>query len=114
MTDRHDEAQRRLIWPPRPGWFSLRLVTKGWEVPARIICAEGRWHAEIDGVMFADHPDPVHAPRVAAIWQSGTIVDETDYLWRTAVRQGARDRGDHGHPALNPLKRISHMRLKPL
>lgn len=114
MTGRHDEDQRRVIWPPSPGWFSLRLVSKGWPVPARIACDNGRWHAEIDGEIFADHPDPVHAPRVADIWQSGTIVDEADYQWRTAVREDARARGDRDHPSLNPRKPISHMRLKPL
>jgi len=112
MTDRHAPSQRRLIWPPSPGWFKLRLVRGGWQVPA-MICHHDQigWWAVLDGEQFAPHDDPAHAPRVSDIW-TGTIIDEATYDWLLAVKAWARQH-EPDHPCLSPTKPISHRRLIP-
>jgi hypothetical protein len=110
---RHAESQRRLIWPPSPGYFRLALVRGGWRVPCRIISGEAGWHAEINGEIFPPHPDPVQARRVDAVWHGGIMINESDFLWLESVRAWALAH-EPEHPAARPLKAIDPRRLIPI
>jgi hypothetical protein len=110
---RHDAAQRRAIWPPSPGFFQLRLVRRGWPVPARIVCDVEGWHAEIDGVASAPHDDPAHAPDVARVWHGGHRIAEADYRYLLDLKDWARD-CEPGHPCLHPQRPIDPGLLPPI
>lgn len=114
LAERHATGQKRLIWPPSPGFFKMTMVRKGWQVPCRIVHGDGRWHAVIDGRTYDSHPDPSHAPRLADVWHNGTIIDESEYDYLAAVREHARATGDEHHPSLNPTTSIHPNRLRPI
>lgn len=112
--ERHDASQRRLIWPPEPGFFRLRLVKRGWPVPCQIILRDGPlWQAERDGVLAAPHPDPAIAEYVADIWTGGSKVDEFEYRWLIALKAHCLAH-EPDHPAVNPRRPIDHRLLAPL
>lgn len=111
---RHAESQRRLVWPPSPGWFALALVRRGWKVPCRIVRDDDGWHAEVDGVAHPAHPDPAHAYLVDAVWHGGIRIPESEYLWLEAVRAWALAHEPGSHPAANPRKAIDPRRLAPI
>jgi hypothetical protein len=114
MSNRHATFQRRLIWPPEPGIFALRLVRGAWRAPCRIIYNDdGRWQAEIDGELQEPDADPALAHMVSAIWHGGIKVDAATYQWMLAVKAHAALH-DPDHPALHPRKPIDPRRLKPL
>jgi hypothetical protein len=120
-VDRHDQSQAREIWPPRAGFFRLRLVRGGWPVPAEIKLVpieDGGtdrmgWQAVIDGEPRDPDPDPAHAAGVSDIWHGGTIVPQSEFEWCIAVRDHAAAH-DPDHPSLHPRKPIDRNRLKPL
>lgn len=113
--DRHDASQVRLVWPPAPGFFAMRLVKGGWAVPARILLTDrDEWQVELDGKMCEAHADPTLAQYVATVWQSGTRVDESDWRWRNAMRAHAEANKLTNHPALNPRRPIDHRTLDPI
>jgi len=102
--------QRRLIWPPEPGFFRMRLVRHGWAVPARIIHEE-LWQAVVDGVWFDPHEDPLAAPYVARIWQGAMKIDPDHYDWLENVRQWALAHYPD-HPAAHPYAPVDPMLLR--
>jgi hypothetical protein len=110
---RHDPAQARLVWPPSPGTFRLRLVKGGWAVPAQIVETAAGWCAIIDEFAFAPHPDPTQAEGVERIWTGGTKIDQAEYDWLIALKAAAKAAAPR-HPAVNPHKRIDHMLLTPI
>lgn len=112
-ADRHAAGQARSVWPPEAGFFKLRLVSKGWHVPARIVCSEGRWHAVIDEAIQESHPDPVHAPEVSRVWSYGAAIDEAEYFHLISLKAWAKA-NDTAHPALHPQKPVNRMLLRPL
>ena len=104
----------RAVWPPEPGFFKLRLVRGGWQVPARIVCGgDGLWFAIIDGVSFQPAEDPLHAPGIDKIWHGGTVTTESDYDYLNALRDAAK-RWQPQHPACNPDKPINPSLLRPI
>lgn len=117
MHERHDPSQRRLIWPPEPGFFRLRLCKGAWAVPskiARLPEAQDWWQATIDEAVYPAHRDPVLAAGVPEVWQGGFIIEESEYLFLLAVKAHAAARGLTHHPSLNPYTPISAMRLEPI
>jgi hypothetical protein len=108
-----ERPQARAVWPPHPDLFHLRLVKHGWPVPARILCTDDGWQAEVDGVLYPPHPDPAYAPMVAELWHRGQFITELEYRWRSALRDHARTH-DSAHPSVNPRKAVDVRRLKPL
>lgn len=111
---RRAKEQRRMVWPPEPGLFCLRLVRDGWRVPAKIVHdEEGRWHAEVDEEVHESHPDPAHAYMVSAIWHAGLKLPQADYDWLLAIKRHAQ-KHDPTHPSLNPRRSITPMWLRPL
>jgi len=114
-SERHREGQRRAVWPPSTGYFSISLIRGGWRVPARIDRdSAGAWFATIDAKAYDPHHDPALAPHVDRVWHSGWIIDQAEYDYLVAVRDHARATGDEHHPALNPLTPIHPMRLRPI
>jgi hypothetical protein len=112
-NDRHRADQRRNVWPPEPGFFSLRLVRNGWPVPARIVCDGGCWYAIIDGLEHPPAFDPAYAPHVARVWERGTRVDRADYDWRNEMRAYAAA-NEPAHPCLRPTEPMDPLSLPPL
>lgn len=103
----------RLVWPPSPGYYRLRLVRGGWEVPARLSFDDGLWTAEIDGVVIAPpHADPVLAG-ADQIWHYGRPITELEYRLLHKLKQIVRCT-DPSHPAVNPHRPIDPNRLRPL
>jgi hypothetical protein len=110
MPGRHDPAQSRLIWPPSPGLFRLRLVKGAWAVPARILFG-GLWQAEIDEALNAPHADAVLARGVDTIWHGGLRIDQDEYDWLIATKRHA-EAHDPSHPCLHPTRAIDRSRLR--
>jgi hypothetical protein len=114
-SERHGKDQARAVWPPEQGYFRLRLARGAWEVPCRIVRTEdGEWFAEIDGCAHASNPDPALAEGISIVWTYGFRTDEADFRWRLAVKAHAAAHGSPDHPALNPRRAISLMRLSPI
>jgi hypothetical protein len=117
--------QTRLVWPPEPGPFKIRLVARGWQVPARIlheplsgaVGCDGatlyQWQAVVDGIAREPDHDPARAEDVARIWHSGQRISEDDYRFLVDMGDWARAH-DPRHPAANPLRPIDPSRLRPL
>jgi hypothetical protein len=73
-------APPRRIDLPEPGFFKLRLVSKGPWVAARISCQLGLWGASINGQPCgARHPDPAHAAGIERIWTGGISIEAAAY-----------------------------------
>lgn len=107
-------AASRPVWPPEPGFFTLRRARRGWPVPAQITRDDaGRWYAIIDGAAGDCHPDPAHAPDVDRVWTSGTYISQAEYDYLLAVKSWAID-NDPTHPCLTPFQSIDPRRLRPL
>jgi hypothetical protein len=107
------QSPSRLIWPPQPGYFAVRLVRKGFRVPACINWDGSVWHAIIDEITYLPHTDPAHAQGVARIWMSGLMITEADYRWMIAIKVWART-ADPDHPCLSPRTPIDPARLRPI
>lgn len=111
---RHAAAQRRLIWPPEPGHFLLRLAKGAWRVPCQIHRdADGRWHAEVDGEHHPAHADPAHAYMIDALWCGGIKIQKADFDWYVAMKEHARLH-DPSHPSLHARTPMDPRRLRPL
>lgn len=108
-----DSQESRAVWPPTPGFFKIRLVRRGWRVPAMIVRSEHGWQAVIDGVTYETHDDPAQSPEIGKVWGYGTMISAADYDWLVAVRENARV-NDRAHPSLSPLKPINYLTLTPL
>jgi hypothetical protein len=111
MSDRHAPAQSRLIWPPSPGLFRLRLVKGAWAVPTRILRGT-LWQAEIDETLNAPHADPALARGVDTIWHGGLRIDQDEYDWLIGMKRYA-EQSNHDHPCLHPTRAIDRSRLRP-
>ena len=76
----------RLVWPPSPGTFKLRLVRGGPWVPAEIVHLDGMWQAVIAGEPRRPHADPVLADGVERVWSWAVAIPrfEHDYLCAVA------------------------------
>jgi hypothetical protein len=101
--------ENRLIWPPEPGWFRLRLVRGGWQVPCQIVHQDGLWWAIVDGEAKAANADPACAEDVERIWHYGTAIMRHEFDYLEALRAFAPP----DHPARNPLVRIDPRTLTP-
>lgn len=104
-------AHDRADWPPRPGFFTVRLVRNGWATPARIVRNEsGEWQAEVNGLLYPANENPGRAAWVPRIWAEGTEITEPDYLKRLATLAAAGP----DHPARNPSRPVDLMKLPPI
>lgn len=108
-----EKQKSRAVWPPEAGYFSVRLVRKGFRVPARIIHDGEKWQAEVDGEMQTPHPDPALAAMVADIWYGGRQIDQQEYDYLVAVKEHARVNNPQ-HPCLHPRCAIDHRVLTPI
>jgi hypothetical protein len=104
----HEREPPRPHWPPEPGFFSMRLVRKGWPVPCRIACDDGLWTAEVD-TTTTSHLDPVIAG-ADLIWHHAKRITEAEYRYLVAIR----DTAPPDHPARNPRQPIRPATLTPL
>jgi hypothetical protein len=98
---------------PEVGYYLLRLVRQGPLVPAQIVCVDGLWHAEIDGVAYAAAADPAEAPKVFDIWLRAARTTPEEYAHLLVVAEWAR-KHQPDHPAANPGKPISLGNMPPL
>jgi hypothetical protein len=114
MSGRHDPSQNRLIWPPEPGLFRLRLVKGAWGVPARIHHwpAANLWAAEIDEALSDSTRDPAHIPQISMIWHGGLRIDAAEYEWLIETKRYA-EIANPEHPCLSPTRPIDRSRLRP-
>src|SRR3954469_17773176 len=103
----------RLVWPPQPGYFQMRLVSRGWKVPARLVLGDSGWHAIIDEEAYFPHSDPAQARGVAAVWTSGAQIDAATYRWLIALKAWARAAAPD-HPCLSPRSPIDPAVLPPI
>ena len=111
MSDRKDPPRR--IDLPEPGCFAVKLVRGGPRVPARIVCENGLWSADIDGKPCgAAHEDPLYADGVFRVWQGGKIIDETEYRHMLAIKSWAAEHRPT-HPSQNPRKPIGSLAKIP-
>jgi hypothetical protein len=91
----------------------MRLVAKGWPVPAAITLSEhGKWQAVIDGEPGPESADPITAG-VDRIWHSGVQIPEHEYQYLLAVKAHALAH-EPDHPAANPRKPITTALLRPI
>lgn len=104
MPDRR-EWKARAVAEPQPGFFLIRLVRKGPQVPARICHENGVWWAIVDSQTFPSASDPAAAPRVFPIWHGGEEITEAEYQHRLALKRWAQAH-QPDHPAANPGRPI--------
>ena len=103
----------RRIDRPEPGFFKLRLVRKGWQVPVRVLrYTDGTWHVTVNGQDKPQSTDPI-AAGAQSIWESGTAIDQTEYNYLIALREYALAH-DPTHPAATPDKPIRVALLRPI
>ena len=118
------KTQRRLVWPPDPGFFRMPLVRGGWPVPCRIMhelmpdptqtsMKLRMWRAIIDEEALDPALDALTAIGVARIWHNAEIVGQADYEWRCALKNEKRV-SDPDHPCLHPGRVMNPRTLKPL
>jgi hypothetical protein len=103
----------RLVWPPSPGYFRLRIVRHGWRAPARIVRDGQEWHAVIDGEAYPAAADPRHAPGIDRIWHGGTQIGESEYQYLERLREWAREHQPN-HPAANATLPINPNTTPPV
>lgn len=105
------EAPRQ-IDKPEPGFFKMRLVSKGPHVAAQISHQDGRWWADIDGVrQIPSHEDPMIAEGVTRIWESGERIHPDQYDHLLAMSAWAKEH-DQTHPLADPKQPINVNRMK--
>jgi hypothetical protein len=110
--------QRRDLTKPEPGFYILRLVRRGWQVPARIIEQDGSFTAEVNGepLKVVWTRDELEASAVSDLVEGrlfahpllrivlfGEATDEPTYRYRLAMKDWAETH-DKDHPAANPTK----------
>jgi hypothetical protein len=100
----------RLIWPPEPGWFKLRLVPKGWKAPCQIVHLDGQWQAIINGEPRPPHADPALADGVEKVWTWGERIPRLEYDFLLALAGTA----PADHPSRHPDRPIDRMTLAPV
>ena len=98
-TDERRTWTPRRVDDPQPGWFMLRLVRGGPEVPAAIHREGGLWWVTIDGLRSEANTDPGWVPDLYRIWTGGREIAKSDFDGLTAARKsrfapGARVRID--------------------
>lgn len=102
----------RRIDQPEPGYFRLRLVTKGPWVPAQICCEGGQWFVVVNGAKRASSADPFQAQSLTWVWERGHIISRDDYETMLTFAQWA-ERHNPVHPAARPNERIDLNDLPP-
>ena len=115
----------RSITNPTPGYYLLRLMPKGWEVPARLIESDGIYTCEIDGepvpgewtadtlaMAMGDWVTASDSNPIVRLIIWGKPCDEAAYQHRLAVKGWALQH-QPAHPAANPREPIN-LRLAPL
>jgi hypothetical protein len=106
MRGRHTPEQARRVDLVEPGYFKLRLVKNGWQVPAQI-AREGRdWFAVLDGTALGMHRDPFQAEQVARIHEYGTRITLCEYVRLLAQKEWSRDHAPD-HPCLFPMRPVT-------
>jgi hypothetical protein len=103
----------RPVWPPEPGFFTLRLVRRGWAVPAQITHDGTAWCAIIDEQAYLPHKDPAWAEGVERIWTGGVRVESAHYHWLIALKRWAFA-SSPDHPCLFPRRPIDPAQLAPI
>jgi hypothetical protein len=113
-----DWSKPRVVTEPVAGFYKVRLVAKGWKVPAKLDMLHDVWTAMVDGSPalgfwtleeFRDLPDTNLAQRVHLY---GEPITQSEYDYLLALRDYARaHRPDH--PCLHPHKPID-IRLQPV
>lgn len=106
----------RIVTQPTPGHYLLRLVPRGWPVPARIELVDCIYRAEIDGSPVPGEWDEAGIEAILYDWITarevhpfarlilfGEECDETAYRHHLAIREWAKASAEW-HPSLHPTK----------
>jgi len=110
---RHAASQARFVDIVEPGYFRLRLVRGGWQVPCRIESTSDGWQATIDGFTHPANPDPWRAEGVSDIHTYGERIDAKTYSWLLSIKSWAAE-NNPDHPACWPRRAIDRLNLRPL
>ena len=115
----------RTVTDPKPGFYLLRLVPKGWEVAARLIETDGIFTCEIDGepvpgewtadtlaVAMGEWVTATASNPIVRLIIWGKPCDEAVYQHRLALKAWAFQH-QPDHPAAKPRWPIN-LRLAPL
>ena len=105
MDRRHEKPRR--VDRPEPGYFLIRLVPGGPEVPAAILYRRGLYAAVVNGRQYGWHAEWPKAQWVGQIW-TGRMIDRAEYERRLALAQVP------DHPAATPRKRVDLTDKPPL
>lgn len=116
----------RILTRPTPGFYTVRLVPRGWPVAARISLDDDRYSVTIDGKPVPRtwteeelESDAVRAITTGTLFDHpllrvncfGQMCDETEYRHKLATRAWAEANAPW-HPSLHPEKPID-LRLLP-
>ena len=108
-TDRTDDRGGE----PQPGFYTVRLVKKGPELPAVITLTDGLWAAAVNGKpLAAPHPDPFHAG-VYTVWHGGRRSDAAQHSHLSAMLAWALVY-QPDHPLCHPRKPVDVGALAPV
>lgn len=101
-----------------PGYYLVRFVPGGWEVPARITAEQGAFIFEHDGTRIERPVTSEEAWSLTVPWLAGEQIDpiarillfgqpctETEYRHRLATKTWA-EQHEPAHPSLHPFKPI--------
>lgn len=104
---------------PDPGFYTLRLVPRGWAVPCHLIVADGLYSCVIDGVqqpgawrsdgladLFASWIVAESSPPIVKLILFGTPCSEAEFDHKNSYREWAK-RHQPRHPAANPNEPIN-------
>ena len=116
VTHRKFSGPARDVGKPEPGYFLMRLVRGGPQVPARICRIlpstdhpEGLWWAEVNGETYASHADPSSAPMVFRIWHGAEFSTAEEYQYRLKLKRWAETH-QPDHPAAKPRAKIDRLK----
>jgi hypothetical protein len=109
-SNRHHPSQSRPVGEPQPGFYKVRLVAKGWAVPAQLgpyahdmaVTLDGKYLGRWSPDELRGLPDTHPAQRIHLY---GERIDESEYRYLNALREFARAHKP-GHPCLSPDKPI--------
>lgn len=123
MATRRDD-RTRMPDGQAAGFYTLRLVRRGWRIGVQLFREDGLFWAEANG----DPPtEPINLARlhtemqewlmgesaremVLRLWLYGEPTTEADYRWRVEMRRWAEIH-DPTHPAANPMRPVDTAKM---
>lgn len=124
LTRKPPRPQISVMIAVLPGYYVLRLVPKGWEVPCALHREDDRFKVEIDETMI---PTAWTIGELEEFWPPRSLSDGnpvlrvayygrpcnlTEYLYRVGYKKWAREH-QPDHPCLQPTVPIKQSHLPP-